>query len=106
LEAAHELFDGILDIVEQGYDPSYMTVWDPISFWMGVEGALYGLIDRPGFMAELVHRVVKGNLSLLDQLEAQGLLCHPQPLVHCTGAWTDDLPSPGFDANRPRTKDI
>lgn len=106
VEVAHELFDGILPIVEQGYDPSYMTVWDPISFWMGVEGALFGLIDRPEFMVELVRRVVKGNLSLLDQLEAQGLLCHPQPLVHCTGAWTTDLPSPEFDANRPRTQDL
>ena len=106
LDVAHELFSGILGIVEQGYDPSYMTVWDPISFWMGVEGALFGLIDRPEFMAALVRRVVKGNLLLLDQLEAQGLLCSPQTMVHCTGAWTDDLPSPGFDVNRPRTKDL
>lgn len=106
LEAAHGLFDGILGVVEQGYDPGYMTVWDPISFWMGVEGALYALIDRPEFMAELVRRVVRGNMALLDQLEAQGLLCLPQPTVHCTGAWTDDLPAPGFDPTRPRTRDL
>ncbi len=106
LEVAHELFDGILGIVEQGFDPSYMTVWDPISFWMSVEGALYGLIDRPEFMADLVRRVVEGKLSLLNQLESQGLLCESQALIHCTGAWTDDLPAPGFDANCPRTKDL
>lgn len=106
LEVAHRWFDGLLGIVEQGYDPAYMTVWDPISSWMGVEGALFGLIDRPELMAELVRRVVKGQLSLLDQLQTQRLLCAPQPLVHCTGAWTDDLPSPGFDASRPRTKDL
>ena len=106
LEVTHELFDGLLDVVEQGCDPGYMTVWDPISFWMGVEGALYALIDRPEFMAELVRRVVKGNMVLLDQLEAQGLLCHPQPTVHCSGAWTNDLPAPGFDPRRPRVKDL
>jgi hypothetical protein len=106
MENAHALLDGILDVVEQGYDPGYMTVWDPISFWMGVEGALYALIDRPEFMAELVRRVVKGNLALLDQLESQGLLCQPQPLVHCTGAWTDDLPAPGCDPQRPHTRDL
>lgn len=106
LEVAHKLFDGALDVVEDGYDPSYMTVWDPISFWMGVEGALYALIDRPDFMAALVRRVVEGNLSLLNQLEEQGWLCHPQPLVHCTGAWTDDLPAAGFAPHSPRTKDI
>jgi hypothetical protein len=106
LELAHELFDGTLTVIEAGYDPSYMTIWDPISFWMGVEGALYGLIDRPEFMIALVNRIVKGQHVLLDQLEEQGLLCQPQPLVHCTGAWTDDLPAPGFDPEQPRTKDI
>jgi len=106
MEVAHELFDGALDVVESGHDPGYMTVWDPISFWMSVEHALYALIDRPEFVAELVRRVVRGNMALLDQLEAQGLLCHPQPTVHCTGGWTDELPSPGFDPECPRTKDI
>jgi hypothetical protein len=106
LEVAHTLFDGLLGVVEEGYDPSYMTIWDPISFWMGVEGALYALIDRPDYMAELVRRVVAGNLSLLDQLEAQGLLCQPQPLIHCAGGWTDALPAPGFEPQRPRTRDL
>ena len=106
LTVAHDLFDGIIDVAEEGYDPSYMTVWDPISFWMGVEGALYSLIDRPEFMAELVQRIVNNNLSMLDQLEEQGLLCGPKNLIHCTGAWTDDLPAPGYDPKHPRTKDL
>jgi hypothetical protein len=42
----------------------------------------------------------------LDQLEAQGLLCYRQSLVHCTGAYTDELPAPGFDPGCPRTKDV
>jgi hypothetical protein len=106
LEAAHALFDGVLEVVEVGCDPSYLTVWDPISFWMGVEGALFALIDRPEFMAEMVRRVVNGYLSMLDQMEALGVLCGPQPTVHCTGAYTDDLPAPGFDPARPRTRDL
>jgi hypothetical protein len=106
LEAAHALFDGVLDVVEVGCDPSYLSVWDPISFWMGVEGALFALIDRPEFMAEMVRRVVNGHLSMLDQMEALGVLCGPQPTVHCTGAYTDDLPAPGFDPARPRTRDL
>jgi len=106
MEFAHQLFDGIMDVVEDGCDPEYMTVWDPISFWMGVEGALYALVDRPEFMHALVRRVVANNMAFLDQLEKQGLLCEPQPLVHCTGAWTDDLPAPGFDPRRPRTRDL
>ena len=105
LEAAHALFDGTLGIFEDGCDP-YLSVWDPISSWMNVESALYALVDRPDFMAELVRRMVKGYMSMLDQLEAQGLLCHHQSVIHCTGAHTDELPAPGFDPARPRTRDI
>ncbi len=30
----------------------------------------------------------------------------PQSLIHCTGAYTDELPAPGFDSQRPRAKDL
>jgi len=105
LEVAHELFDGTLEVVEWGFDP-YLSVWDPISFWMSVEGALYTMIDRPEYMLELGRRIVNGYMSQLDQLEEQGLLCHHQSQIHCTGAYTDELPAPGFDPAKPRTKDI
>jgi len=94
-----------LEIVEWGSDP-YLSVWDPISSWMSVEGALYGLIDRPEYMRELGRRMVSGYMGMLDQLEEQDLLCHHQSLIHCTGAYTDELPAPGFDPTRPRTQDI
>ena len=105
LDVAHTLFDGTLEIFTQGYDP-YLSVWDPISFWMGVEGALYTLVDQPDYMLELGRRMVAGYLSELDQMEAQGLLCHHQSLIHCTGAYTDELPAPGFDPAKPLTRDI
>ncbi len=102
---AHELFDGLLEVRPWGADP-YLSLWDPISTWMGVENALYALIDRPEFMHALVGRLTEGYLSMLDQLEDQGLLCEPQSLIHCTGAYTDELPAPGYDPQKPRTKDI
>jgi hypothetical protein len=102
---AHDLFDGLLECRAWGADP-YMSIWDPISTWMGVEGALYAIMDRPDFMHKVVARMTAGYMSMLDQLEAQGLLCSQQSLIHCTGAWTDELPSPGYDPGRPRTKDI
>jgi hypothetical protein len=73
---------------------------------MGVEGALYALADRPDYVHRLVGRLTDGYMHTLDQLEAQGLLCGPQSLIHCTGAWTDELPAPGYDPARPRTQDI
>jgi len=105
LSAAHELFDGLLKVRFRGVDP-YLSLWDPISSWMGVENALYTLIDRPDFMHRLVGRMTDGYLSMLDQLEEQGLLCEPQSVIHCTGAYTDELPAPGYNPKKPRTKDI
>jgi hypothetical protein len=105
LAVAHELLDGILDVRPWGMDP-YLSVWDPISSWMSVEEACFALIDRPDYMRELATRVMNGYMRMLDQAEAQGLLCHHQSLVHCTGAFTDELPAPGFTPDKPRTQDI
>jgi len=105
LEAAHEIFDGLLDIRTEGISP-YLSLWDPISHWMGVENALYALIDKPDYMHRLVKKLTDGYLSMLDQLEEQGLLCRPQSIIHCTGAYTDELPAPGYNPGKPRTKDI
>jgi len=105
LAVAHELFDGLLEVRAWGADP-YLSLWDPISTWMGVENALYALIERPDFVHALVGRMTDGYLDMLDQLEEQGLLCEPQSLIHCTGAYTDELPAPGYNPHRPRTKDL
>ena len=105
VEVAHELFDELLEVRVEGTD-TYLSLWDPISTWMGVENALYTLVDRPDYMHRLVARVADGYMKMLDQLEEQGLLCGPQSLIHCTGAYTDELPAPGYDPERPRTKDL
>jgi hypothetical protein len=57
-------------------------------------------------MHQLVSRVTNGYLSMLDQLEEKGLLCGPQSLIHCTGAYVDELPAPGYKPNQPRLKDL
>jgi hypothetical protein len=105
LAVAHDIFDGVLEVRLWGVDP-YISLWDPISTWMSVEGALWGLADQPELMHALVGRVTDGYSTMLDQLEDQGLLCGPQPLIHCTGAYVDELPAPAYDPNKPRTKDI
>ncbi len=105
LAVVHELFDGLLEVRPWGMDVP-ASLWDPISTWMGVESALYALVDKPDFMHRLVGRMTEGYLSMLDQLEEQGLLCEPQSLIHCTGAYTDELPVPGYNPQKPRTKDL
>lgn len=105
LGIASELFDGLLEVKSQGVDP-YLSLWDPIATWMGVENALYALVDKPDFVHRLLNRLTDGYLSMLDQLQEQGLLCEPQRLIHCSGAYCDELPAPGYNPQKPRTKDI
>ena len=105
LAVAHELFDGLLEVRPWGADP-YMSIWDPISTWMGVQNALYAIVDQPELIHGVVGRMTEGYLSMLDQLEEQGLLCGYQSLVHCTGAYTDELPAAGYDPEKPRTRDL
>ncbi len=105
LAVAHELFDGILDVRRVGYNP-YIGFWDPIATWMSVQDALYALVDRPDFIHRMLARMLDGYLSMLDQLEEQGLLCGPQDMIHCTGAYTDELPLSDYNPEKPRTKDI
>jgi hypothetical protein len=105
LAVAHELFDGILEVRPWGME-IFPSLWDPISAWMSVEGALYALIDQPEMMHKLAQRMTDNYMGLFDQLEQQGLLCQPQGIIHCTGAYTDELPAPGYNPEKPRTKDI
>ena len=105
LAMARELFDGLLEVRPTGAMPG-MPLWDAIAMWMGVENALFALADRPDFMHRMMDRMTDATLSIIDQLEQQGLLCEPQSLIHCTGAWTDELPAPGYDPSTPRAKDI
>ena len=105
LEIAHDAFDGVMPVRLYGHDP-YISVWDPISMWMGVENTLYAMIDEPEMMHALADRVVAGYMTMLDQIEELGLLVSRQSWIHCTGAWTDELPPAGFEPDKPRTTDI
>ena len=106
MEVAKEIFGGVIELRQNGFDPSYMTLWDPISHWMSVEGALMAIVDRPEYIHEMLERMTRGYLSMLDQAEALGVLCAPQNNIHCTGAYTDELPKPGYNPERWRVKDL
>ncbi|HUV38093.1 MAG TPA: hypothetical protein VMY39_00690 [Planctomycetota bacterium] len=102
---AQEIFDGILQVRMQGWFPVFAP-WDRIVTWRGPENMLLDLAMRPAFMHRIISRLTDAHLDQLDQLEEKGLLGHSQALIHCTGAWTDELPAPGFDPDRPRAKDL
>ena len=102
---AREIFEGILDVEMRGLAPTF-NAWDWVVQWRGAENVLIDLADRPEFMHRLFGRVTDAALTLLDQAEERGLLAQRLSRIHCTGAYTDDLPAPGFDRKKPRTKDL
>jgi hypothetical protein len=64
------------------------------------------LAERPEFMHRIVARVTEAHLAMLDALEERGLLGSSQGSIHCSGAYTNELPGPGFDPARPRARDL
>ena len=105
-ETAHEIFDGILAVRMQGWLPAEFAPWDLIAMWRGAQNILYDLADRPEFTHRIMSRLTDAHLTMLDQLEQKGLLGCGQSTIHCSGAYTDELPAPGFNPRVPRAKDL
>ncbi len=103
-DAASEILDGILEVRMEGIFPM-LAMWDRIIEWRSPEKALFDLAARPELIHKLMKRLSAAYISMLDQLESQGLLGGGRPLVHCTGAFTDELPAEGYDPATPRAKD-
>jgi hypothetical protein len=100
-----ELFGGILDVREECGSPMF-NIWDAIVTWRGAENVLLDLGDRPEFMHKLMACATKAFTAVLDQLESLGAMTGPQSWIHCTGAFTDDLPAKGFIHGNARSKDM
>ena len=103
-QIARDLFEGILDVRMVGMGAGF-ALWDRIVEWHGVENSIIDLVDRPEFVHKLMRRFTDAHMSMLDQLEAKGLIAYDPPTVHCSGAYTDELPSQGFNPNHPTAMD-
>lgn len=103
--AALEIFDGILDVEMVGVSTMF-SPWDQIVSWRSPEKTLLDLAMRPDFMHKIIDRTAAAHMRAVDQLEEQGLLESEQPIIHCTGAFTDELPGKGHDPASPRTRDV
>jgi hypothetical protein len=104
-ETARGIFDGILAVRMQGFVP-FFCPWDRITEWHTPQNALLDLAVRPEFMHQMMTRLTAAHLSMLDQLEAQDLLVGDQPTIHCTGAFSDELPATTGAVSEPiRAKD-
>jgi hypothetical protein len=100
-----EVFGGILDVRVEFGSPMF-NVWDGIVMWRGPENLMTDLGERPEFVHKLMARATAAHTAVLDQFESLGVMTGPQSWIHCAGAFTDELPKPGFVPGRARAKDM
>lgn len=91
VDLCSEIFQDILPVRLEGIQ-IHTGVWDRIAQMRTVENILYDLVDRPEFTEAIVKKFVDITMSTVDQAEQLGLLDDHLQYVHCTGAYTDDLP--------------
>ena len=104
-EVANEAIGDALKVRMNGITPRY-DAWDQMIQYRSVESVLFGMIEDPDFMHKTVRHILDVSLEALDKLEEQGLLAHPQNLIHCTGAWSDELPEEPVEGGKFRARDI
>ncbi len=92
VEMMGDLFDGVLPVKLVG-QLRHSGLWDKITMIISPERVLYDLIDRPEFVEALISKYAEMEHGVLDQYEALGLLEAAPASIHCTGAFSDDLPA-------------
>jgi hypothetical protein len=104
LEICKEIFDGIIPVRLEGVQ-IHSGVWDRIAQMRSVEKVLWDIVDRPEFITAIVKKLVDLTMSTVDQCEELGLLDAEMQYVHCTGAYTADLPPDDYTPAKPRAGD-
>ena len=101
---ATDLFGDTIELKPCSFVP-YLGIWDVITTWMGAQSVLMALMDRPEFVHRVADKMSKAYLHKLDQMEELGVLGEMQGTIHCSGAYTDELPAEGYNPEKPRTQD-
>ena len=91
IETAKDIFGDIMAISRSGMEV-HSHIWDRINEWHGVEECMYDIADRPKFIHKIVDKVFKLWHDQIDEYEKLGVVDAGGPLVHCSGAYTDELP--------------
>jgi hypothetical protein len=108
-EMAANIFGDILPVRLRGLDPSYSVhggPWDRITTLRGADNVIQDLADRPDFTRKVIAKFAAMWNSMIDQYERLGLYEADCPMVHCTGAYSDELPSKDYDGQHAKAKDI
>ena len=104
MEICEEIFDGVIPVRLEGVQ-IHAGLWDRISQMRSVEKILWDIIDKPEFIVQTVKKFIDLTMSTIDQCENLGLLDHQLQYIHCTGAYTNDLPQKDYNGGKSRAKD-
>jgi hypothetical protein len=91
LEIAREILGDILPVRLRGYG-IYHSPWDRIPRYRGVTPIMEDLIDRPELLHATIKKFTDNALTEMRQIEALGLYDPALESIHCTPAYTSDLP--------------
>ena len=104
LSEATDIFTGIAPVKTQGVI-LHLGFWDWIAQWMGVENCYIELMDRPEMMHAIMERLTSATLSVIEQINEQGLYDVNCNMCHCSYTFSSDLPSDGCDKGNPTSRD-
>ena len=103
-----DVFDGLLDPVPCGLwigDSSF----DYVCEIRGMENVFADMIERPGWLEELIGRVYRQRIYTAGKLEELNALSLNNGYQECYNgglSYTDELPAEGFDPGHVRLKDL
>ncbi|MHB1484029.1 MAG: hypothetical protein ACYCYI_05140 [Saccharofermentanales bacterium] len=105
LAKAQEALGDIIPVRLTGHT-IHCGMWDFITMLRSVEDIMYDFADRPEFILKTINNFVDMAISMVDQYEELELMDYGQTLIHCTGAFTDELPSVPKAGAKQSAKDV
>jgi len=104
LDAATEMFDGIIPVRPQGLMFS-LGSWDRISTLMGVEDAYISIMDRPEFIHKIMRRFTDATIKGIHKANELNLYDGNANCCHCSYIYTDEMLPGVCENNGMKTKD-
>ncbi|MDD4543434.1 MAG: hypothetical protein PHY13_06670 [Clostridia bacterium] len=105
LQAAHDVFDGIMDVKLGGYQLMF-NMWDELPRYHGVENCLIDIYDRPEFMHKMMDKFTRYHEETISQYEKLNILETDAYYLHCTPACTYELPIKDVTKEKVSSKEV
>ena len=105
MDLCNDIFQGILPVRFGGVQ-IHSGLWDRIAQMRPAENILYDFADKPEFTAKIVQKFVDLTNATIDQCEELGLLDPQMQYIHCTGAYTSDLPEDGMEDGKAKARNV